>query len=225
MIKYGLISETDARTLEKTIDLIFEGFPELREGNDLASFGNETKAIKITEVGLFDCGTAKGICSYISTKASWLYIGIDNERHKQIDAPNWINFIKGNSNEVYNQLKDESQHLIFIDGLHTFAGVISDFFCYAPKVKVGGYLAFHDTGKHINPLHGWQRVGDKNDPDMCLGGVRKALDKIGILGSWMKFEDRADIWAEPINNQWQLIFDEADINDEAGGICVFKKLY
>lgn len=208
-IQYGLISKTDARTLEKTIDLIFQ----------------ETNMINIAEIGLYNCETTKGLQEYCSQRYSRThYTGIDNLKDKTTDyvmqnASIYDQLIIGNSNEVYNQLEDNSQHLIFIDGLHTFAGVVSDFFCYAPKVKGGGYMAFHDTGKHINPLHGWQGVGDKNDPDMCLGGVRKALEKIGLLwdADSNEFIDR---YAE----EWELVFDEADPNDEAGGICVFKKL-
>jgi len=169
MIKYGLISETDARTLEKTIDLICENLDD--------------KHIRITEIGIFNGDTGKGLKECVVSKNRRVIVtGVDNGIIKAI--PNNVDYdciIEGNSQDVYNSIQDESQHLIFIDGLHTFAGVISDFFCYAPKVKVGGFLAFHDTGKHIDPLSGWQGVGDKNDPDMCLGGVRKALNKIGLF--------------------------------------------
>lgn len=199
MIKYGLISETDGRTLEKTIDLICKEFVG--------------EVINVTEIGVYNGETGSGIREYFIEKRTnpMVLTGIDNEKDKPIENKDvYYNFILGNSNEVYNQLEDESQHLIFIDGLHTFAGVISDFFCYAPKVKVGGFLAFHDTGKHLDPLSGWQGVGDKNDPDMCLGGVRRALEEIGLYKN-----DKAD---------WRLIFDEADVNDTGGGISVFKKV-
>jgi len=216
MIKYGLISQTDARTLEKTIDLICTAWPD--------------EIINICEIGLYNCETSIGLMNYywqhhITDIKSINYIGIDNQKDKAIIAPEWMNLIIGNSTEVYNQIPDNSQHLIFVDGLHTFAGVIADFFCYAPKVKVGGYMTFHDTGKHIIPTHGWQGVGDENDPDMCLGGVRKALEKMGLLESekgLLEFD--WDFNRGSIGN-WELIFDEADINDQAGGICVFKKLY
>lgn len=198
-IQYGLISKTDSLTLEKTIDLICD---ELDKGF--------IYSIKVTEIGLFDCGTAGGIWEYIIRikNQSVDYTGIDNESIKVVNIPQWMRFIKGNSNEVYNQLQDNSQHLIFIDGCHCFAHVISDFYCYADKVKVGGYLAFHDTGKHIKPFKDFQH-GDKDNPDAYIS-VRKALGKIGLLAQQI---------------YWQLIFDEADETDEAGGITVFKKLY
>lgn len=217
-IKYGLISQTDARTLEATIDLIHN---------------HEKVGINITEIGLFNCGTAMGLVEYATSKGLVVkYTGIDNEKDKPVEnIPQWMNFIKGNSNEVYNQIEDNSQHLIIVDGLHTFAGVVSDFFCYAPKVKVGGLICFHDTGKHIDPLSGWQGVGFENDPDFCLGGVRKALESIGLFEyekegvvHWVGYDE----WGENENRRiknWDLVFDEADINDEAGGFTVFQKLY
>lgn len=222
MIKYGLISETDGLTLQKVLDLILSENPEscLTHENIMTS-----TPICITEVGLFDCGTAGGIFSYLSTKCAIRYTGIDNEVLKPIKAPEYINYIKGNSSDVYNQIEDNSQHLIFIDGCHTFPAVIADFFCYAPKVKPGGYIAFHDSGRHINPLHGWQGVGDKNDPDFCLGGVRKALDTIGLFNRWGGCSLSGEMIDHTGCRGFELIFDEADTNDEAGGITVFKRLY
>lgn len=213
-MKYGLISETDGKTLEKTIDLICSS--------------SDAGAINICEVGCYAGTTGAALSSYIKSKGREFYsTGIENNRDGELMIHTYDNLIIGNSSEVYNQLEDNSQHLIFIDALHTFAGVVSDFFCYAPKVKVGGYLAFHDTGTHIDPLHGWQGVGDRNDPDFCLWGVRKALIHIGLFN--VKSDAiYFDMLSKPKiigNKNWELIFDESDKKDLAGGICVFKKLY
>lgn len=215
MIKYGLISETDGRTLEKTMDLIRKEFPN--------------EIINTCEVGVYAGETTKGIFEYLEKRGIECFTtGIDNNRDNQkIIYSYYSKLIIGNSNEVYNQLEDESQHLIFIDGLHTFTGVISDFFAYAPKVKNGGFIAFHDTGVHINPLHGWQGVGDKNDSDMCLGGVRKALESVGLFQEWGSCrEDGSEMrsWIGSRTLGFELVLDEADPNDDAGGICVFKKI-
>ena len=215
-IKYGLISETDKMTLEKTIDLICEQFPN--------------EIIHSCEVGLYSGLTSEAICKYIGLEKHRVpfHTGIDNGRDGELlkhFPPFNSKLIIGNSSEVYNQLEDESQHLCFIDGSHTFPAVIADFFCYAPKVRVGGFLAFHDTGKHIDPLHGWQGVGDKNDPDFCLGGVRKALQSVGLFGGIEYEYGEGKVEVSNRLSQWELVFDEADPNDLAGGICVFKKLY
>jgi len=211
-IKYGLISKVDAECIEATLNYIMSDFPN--------------EYINVTEVGCYGGDTGKGILEYILLKKRTpLMIGIDNNKDAEPLRYPYDKFICGNSNEVYNQISNESQHLILIDALHTFPAVVSDFFCYAPKVMVGGYIAFHDTGKHLDPLSGWQGVGDKNDPDMCLGGVRKALYVIGLFGGigFQYGEDRNE--TSNRLSQWQLIFDEADINDTGGGICVFKKMY
>lgn len=198
MIQYGLISKVDSVTIEKTIDLILKEFPS-------------DEFICTTEVGIFDGNTSRGIHEYIELKnrGNW-HIAIDNNKDKQVTIPFLqCNFIIGNSNEVYNQISDNSQHFIFIDGCHAFPMVVSDFFCYESKVKEGGYLAFHDTGFHIAPYKDYQRMGDEKDLDMYIS-VRKALNRIGLLSGSFK--------------GWQKVFDEQDIEDTAGGIIVFKKL-
>jgi hypothetical protein len=195
MIQYGLISRVDAGVIEKTVDLICS---EFKDG-----------IINITEVGVYAGDTGRGICEYIKSKGKYHYItGIDNSKDGEHIRFMYNDLIKGNSNEVYNQLKDESQHLIFVDANHSLPSTITDFFCYESKVKVGGYFCFHDVGAHIKRFTDYQRMGDKGDPDMYIS-CRRALDKIGVLGDCLY--------------GWRLVFDEADINDPAGGVVVFKK--
>ena len=197
-IKYGLISGVDKDCIEAVLNYLMNDFPK--------------EDLHITELGIFDGQSARGISDYVISKNRGVcYHAIDNEKDKPVLRPFvGCNMIIGNSNEVYNRLPDNSQHFIFVDALHTFPAVISDFYCYADKVMVGGYMAFHDTGKHLDPLSGWQGTGDKNDPDFCLGGVRKALDKIGLLNNKLP--------------EWKLIFDEADINDTGGGVVILKRV-
>jgi hypothetical protein len=198
-VKYGLISSLDAECIEATLNYIMSDFHD--------------EEINTCEVGVYSGLTSKGICNYIKSKKREVrHTGIENGRDKEmlLNFPKDAALITGDSNEVYNYLIDESQHFILIDALHTFPAVISDWYCYSQKVKEGGYIAFHDTGKHLNPLSGWQGVGDKHDPDFCLGGVRKALDRIGIIGNRLP--------------DWKLIFDEADESDTGGGICIFKRI-
>lgn len=210
-IKYGLISRTDADTLEKTIDLIIGEFDDV--------------TIHITEIGVYGGATGRGIVEYVMNKweRNIFITGIDNNKDgEKIKFKHlYDKIIDGNSTEVYNQLEDNSQHLIFQDACHCFSCVISSFYCYADKVKVGGYLAFHDTGRHIKPFKDFQH-GDKNNPDAYIS-ARKALNRISLLF------DNDIVIGEIIKNhalgQWELIFDEADSSDLAGGICVFKKLY
>jgi hypothetical protein len=211
MIQYGLISKVDAGVIEKTLDLIIQEF-----AGDLFT----------TEVGIYSGKTSMGICNYVWGKYRKVYhTGIDNFKDGEVpgDYPVSQILIRGNSSEVYNQLEDNSQHLIFIDGCHCFAHVVSDFFCYAPKVKEGGFIAFHDTGRHIGQFKDFQH-GDKNNPDAYIS-VRKALQSIGLLSGGKQTLDFCyDFYSASLEN-WSVYFDEADENDEAGGICVFKKVF
>jgi hypothetical protein len=198
MIKYGLISKRDADCIELALLHALLHFPE--------------GMIDTCEVGVYAGTTSKAICEFVASKGRGIrHIGIDSGKdgEKLIDFPEDALLISGNSNEVYNQIPDNSQHFIFIDANHNFPHVISDFFCYESKIRQGGYLAFHDTGSHIQPFVDYQGYGSKDDRDMYIS-VRRALKKIGLLDD--KYEG------------WKLIFDVSDIDNRAGGICVFKKL-
>ena len=192
-IKYGLISETDAKCLEKTIDLICE---------------EETKsAINILEVGIYAGETGNGIRKYAKTKYKHVWLrGIDNNKDNETIRFKYDKLIIGDADEVAFKIADNSQHLVFIDSCHCFAHVVSNFFSYAPKVKVGGYMAFHDTGKHIKPFKDFQH-GDMENPDAYIS-VRKALETIGIL--WPL---NSDEWIDRYAEEWELIFDEADVTN------------
>lgn len=116
----------------------------------------------------------------------------------------------------------DKQYLRMIDiisGGHSLIGVILDFYAYADKVKVGGFFCFHDTGRHIKSFKDFQH-GDKENPDAYIS-VRKALQKIGLLYP-DNFSDRKHLHHAMYD--WELVFDEADENDLAGGICVFRKI-
>lgn len=216
MIKYGLISKTDAATLEKTIDLICNEY-------------NQGEVIRSTCIGIFDGDTDRGMHEYILKKGyKHIHTAIDNAKYFEIKNPfPECNLIIGNSVEVAYLIPDDSQDLIFVDGCHAFHAVISDYFCYKDKVKPYGYLAFHDTGAHIKPFSGYQDIGSKDDPDMYIS-VRKALDSTGLLPKFYFLNLYGGIFQKkellPLN-KWQLVFDEVDINDEAGGVAIFKKLY
>ena len=105
-IKYGLISKTDAETLEKTVDLIFEEFPN--------------EIINVTEVGLYSGLTSEALSKYIGLVKHrvFFYTGVDNgkdgEELKHFPKFN-SKLIIGDADEVAFKIADNSQHLIFID--------------------------------------------------------------------------------------------------------------
>lgn len=211
MPKYGLISTTDANTLELTLRLIFEHFT-----NDV---------INVTEVGIYGGETGNGIREFIEGSGRKSFItGIDNNKDNEPLRFKYDSLIIGDADEMAFKIADNSQHLILLDACHCFAHTVSNFFSYADKVKKGAYIAFHDTGKHIQIFKDFQH-GDKENQYAYIS-VRKALYAIGMFGlsqRWNEKEKQIDTYGGKFG--FELIFDEADINNPAGGVCVFKKLY
>ncbi len=209
MIQYGLISRVDSDTMEKCFDEIFKNFP-----NEL---------IQYTEVGLYNGRTTSGVKEYFKSKGKDIFqTGIDNFKDKEelVFFPEDAALIQGSSIEVYNRLADESQHFIMIDGNHSFPYVIADFFCYKNKVKIGGFICFHDAAPHAQDVS-YQRMGSRDDKDMYIS-VRRALKAIGLLETTYTALEADGTFLE----QWELIFDEhAPFEvDEGGGVLIFKRV-
>ena len=206
MAQFGLISKLDSEVLMKTIDILCEDF-------EIGKY-----AFNVLELGCYSGMTGKFIKKTIENKGRQCFItGVDNNKDGEKLQFEYDSMFIGNSSDFYWRIKDEFYHLVFVDADHSYLGVISDFYAYADKVKVGGYLAFHDTGEHIKPFKDFQH-GDKGNPDAYIS-VRKALDKIGL------FHYENEPYEMYAYRRWDLVFDEADINDTGGGLCVFKKLY
>jgi len=196
-MRRGIISPTDAQTIENTLGMILDDFYD--------------ETINTCEVGIADGETSRGINEYILQHGRKNnHTAVDNQILQNIQVPfEGCNFLLGNSTHVYYQIPDNSQHFIFVDANHSFHFVVADFFCYAPKVKIGGYIGFHDTARHIPEFTDHQWFGDKENPDSYIA-VRKALKAIGLLNNSFP--------------NWELVFDEADPLDRAGGVCIFKRL-
>jgi len=202
-IKYGLISPVDANTIEKVFDRIFDTFPD--------------ETIMYCEVGLYHGATTRGAKEYFKSKNKpYHLIGIDNFKDKEelVFYPEDANLIQGSSIEVYNNLPDESQHYIMIDGNHSLPYVIADYYCYIKKVKVGGFICFHDAAPHAQDVS-YQRMGRTDDKDMYIS-VLRALEKIGLIGDnhireFHGVELAYHEWATP------------DI-DEGGGVIAFRRI-
>lgn len=195
---YGLITKKDAETLEATLDLVRTWFKEIRT----------------LELGVREGRTSKGIINYFLERGELVkHTGIDNNRDglsmsMDLRFTDIFTFIAGNTSEVYNQVPDNSQHFIFVDANHSYGSTMLDFLLYSDKVAQGGYIAFHDTGKHIKPFTDYQGMGSKDDPDMYIS-CRKAIKKLGLLDK---------------HPEWLLIFDEADTNHHTGGITCFRRI-
>ena len=49
------------------------------------------------------------------------------------------------SHEASSFFENETLDFVFIDGDHSYQGVLSDIQDYLPKIKKGGYISGHDT--------------------------------------------------------------------------------
>lgn len=73
--------------------------------------------------------------------------------------------IKGWSNEVVKQFKDESLDFVYIDGNHVFEYVVEDIALWSPKVRKGGIICGHDYQDWANSSR-WDNMQVKEAVDM-----------------------------------------------------------
>jgi predicted O-methyltransferase YrrM len=85
--------------------------------------------------------------------------------------------------QVRSLLRDRRLDFLFIDGDHTYDGVRADFEMYAPLVRRGGIVAFHDIAKHPPQLecevdrfwneikHNYRHLEIIKDPSQGWAGI------------------------------------------------------
>lgn len=195
-MNYGLITKTDAETIERTLDLVIEQFDNV--------------LIMTTEIGIDRGHTSRAINKYLTDRnVINFHAAIDNEKDRKVEVP-FIGcyLIIGNSLHVADQLS-VGQHLIFLDGCHSLFHTTADFLLYKDKVRVGGFFAFHDTSPHIPDFKDYQGSGDKLNPYNFIR-CREAIERLGLLNNSFP--------------GWKMIFDEYDDESETGGIFVAQRI-
>lgn len=70
--------------------------------------------------------------------------------------------LRGDSVAMADEVEDESLTLVYVDGDHSYDGVFRDIRAWAPKLKKGGYMAFHD---YLNYNYGVNQAVK----DFCAG--------------------------------------------------------
>lgn len=184
----------------------------VRDKFTLIRFMNEAargEKLRFLEIGVFFGGTARGVkewCDSFGVKLE--YFGCDDFSHPNFVVP--LNAFEGNfpiagatfkfgaSWNVFHLFPDDMD-IVFVDGNHSGNAVILDTVLYAPKVRPGGFMIFHDTAPHIQqtmpeqnapnhpwwsnsvnaahaligwPWKGWTLVSDTYDADASFGGCR-----------------------------------------------------
>lgn len=181
--RFGSILEEDAQVIEATLE-------------QLVPRGK----VKWLEIGMFQGGTGIGVRDFLSVRNVELeWFGIDAGYITEPVVPfSGAMVIKGRSEEVYPSVPNDFDG-IFIDGCHCRNHVILDTMNYTSKVRVGGFLIFHDCGKSSQgkdkqpcgpdrsefyistltafemmkwPTPDWELFMEKEREDCPLGGTR-----------------------------------------------------
>jgi hypothetical protein len=196
-MSYGLLTAKDIETIEKTLDLVCES--------------NYNDPVRVTEIGVRDGSTSRGINKYLVKKGKLVfYTGIDNNHDMEVQEPfDGCYLIIGNSGEVFYKLQDNSQNFIFLDANHSLFNTTADFLLYMSKVRVNGFFVFHDTSPNIAPFTDYQGIGDKNNTYNYIS-CRDAIQRMGLLEN--KFPG------------WELVYDEHDQSFPTGGVTVVKRI-
>jgi predicted O-methyltransferase YrrM len=105
-----------------------------------------------------------------------------------------LHLIRGDSHEFETQarvkaiLGNQKLDLLFIDGDHTYDGVKHDFHLYAPLVRKGGVVAFHDIAEHPRDTgcevsRFWNETKQQYPYEEIVEDRNQGWAGIGILGA------------------------------------------
>jgi predicted O-methyltransferase YrrM len=145
---------------------IFRGaIQKMRELTPLVSVLKRRKLRTIIEIGTLDGGTLWLWCQLATPDALIVSVDLPADRFRgdweaikrlraYAQAEQSLQFIRTNSHHpdtraaVAEKLRGRAVDLLFIDGDHSYLGVKKDFEMYAPFVRRGGIVLFHDILPH-----------------------------------------------------------------------------
>ena len=122
---------------------------------DIANSYPTDYKLNYVEIGCYAGGSACLMLQRKNTNAFSIDLGnpinpdiVKQNVNKLNKHNNTYNYIKGSSHdlETFNKLKEyvDEIDILFIDGDHSYDGVILDFEMYSKLVKSGGYIIFDD---------------------------------------------------------------------------------
>jgi len=99
-----------------------------------------------------------------------------------------VKILKGDSKGLFSNFKDEYFDWVYIDGDHSYEGVLSDLKNWMPKVKKGGAISGHD----FNPYPDWE-LSSKFGVNQAINDFFKVDDEIHLTKepyykSWIHFK-------------------------------------
>ena len=157
------------------------------------------------EIGTYRGGTLFLLCTFSASDAQ--IISLDLRRGQFGGGYHWakiplfkcfarngqkLRLVRGDSHQPETKRRIEAllagEHLdfLFIDGDHTYEGVKRDFEMYAPLVRRGGIVAFHDIAEHAPEEHCevakfWNEIKPHYAHREIIENPRQGWAGIGIL--------------------------------------------
>ena len=162
---------TGIRDLEQLVDLAFRyaGIaPNQNRGEILGLLGmlREMQPERLCEIGSAAGGTLFLLSRIAHPNARILSIDL-NDSATRTESFRWLvqpgqrlTCIQGDSHqqEIFQKFRkwigDDKLDFLFIDGDHTYEGVACDHRMYGPRVKPGGFVAFHDIAPDYMTRYG-----------------------------------------------------------------------
>lgn len=145
---------------------------------------------KIEPQFILEIGTWKGYSALLWEQAfGGCIVTIEKTEELDIRLPAPAFYIKGDSHseqmleQVKNCYPNEQYDFLFIDGDHSYEGVKKDFEMYAPLVRKGGIIIFHDAIYHADETEEvdifWHEI--KNQYSYVEIKVGKNSTGIGVI--------------------------------------------
>ena len=202
--KWSLLTETDKQTINWAIDT--------------QCYGLDCDTLNFLEIGTYNGSTAWAVKEITEAKGKKInYYGIDTLTHDTVLWPE-AHFVLGDSTKIFYQIPNLPFDILFIDGPHSTTNCMLDFLNFAPKVKVGGLILFHDASPASQcklpftpEKEAEYRAGGWEIPVYEEFGtaVLIALEKLGLSTG-----ARTDY--ELVSNNWS--------DEPYGGISIYRKL-
>jgi cephalosporin hydroxylase len=148
-------------------NLIVKYAAEQRE-EEVIWFYNWVSSIKpktIVEIGIKEGGNLKILSTHLDKDG--MTVGIDPRKEipwKMDDSECGVHHIAGDSHaketkeKLISLLNGRCIDVLFIDGDHSYEGMVADFYDYSPLVRAGGIIAVHDIF-YLDPVaKAWEDI-------------------------------------------------------------------
>lgn len=93
-----------------------------------------------------------------------------------------VHILRGDSARMAEQVEDASLALVYIDADHSFNGVMRDICAWHRKVRLGGFMCWHD---YLNPNYGVKRAVENFFEDHTRINIIPE-DKVEDAGAWVQ---------------------------------------